>query len=572
MDWIEQALRNDELLQYTWKPLDLSSSWRKITLFTKGEIDDSVYRNLSDLKATFSNFAKVLGRADIEFRFTRGSVGTACAYFKDVKNFRQPVVVVDLEMLKLCKNTLDPLIGTALHEIAHILFTRQFFRLTHRHRLASGLGRIFANLLEDYRCESLLVQLAPGYGSYIQAARQSILLERWLNTELARWDRYDPFSQQTTIIASFIRFPRMFRVKPDLLTWRALDGTIFFDRVRKVLKRAPESEDDVMRLARKLLSLFPKELSASKHPFCLNLQDLEKLLIIGLSQCEMTPEFIPETEDEVGQQKIRVPLPQRQLANLCNETVVYEKAVKTSEKMEIWTETCHELRDQIACLREQTYIQTSPRRKLIPGQKRGVLDSRALYRASFDSHIFGRREEQASSCPERCTVALLLDSSGSMLSKNRLRQAFKVCVLLNEGLRSNMNVRIFSHFAQDNIVVLEHVDPSFSMHQYKAHGGNIDSQAILLLGSILQSERGNKVLFVISDGLPNHFGDRDGVTATLEAVKEVRALGIPVAGINIGDEFNETVYAPFQIHVPDAANLPSETCKLVLSELRKLVC
>lgn len=566
MDWIEQALKDDEVLQNTWVPSDQSSTWNKFGVFQDEQVTENTFRRLSDLKATFSNFATVLGRPDIEFRFTRDpSLGTACAFFNDTKNWLRPVVVTSLDMLQLCQQSLDPLIGTILHEIAHILYTRKLFRLTTRHKLAQGLGQSFANLLEDYRIERALAATAPGYEGYLQSARHSLLLERWLKMELDKWPLSNTFSRLITIIAAFIRFPRMFRLKPEMMSWQSPDGVVFFNRVRRILKRAPHSENDVLRLARKLLDLFPKGYPLVNLPSCLNVKNA----------AEMKPEFIFEAEDDINQQKetvsVSLPLPNRPLPNLCSEVIALERAVKAEKEMPEWGEARHELRDQIACLREKL-VQSHPRQVLVGGQKRGVLDSRSLYKATFDSHIFGRRELRFSNRQERFTVSLLLDSSGSMYEKNRITQALKMAVLLYEGLKPTMNVRIYSHFFCHNVTVIEHAEPNFSLQNYRPHGGNIDSQAILLLGSILQSERGKKLLFVISDGLPNNMGDKDGVTATREAVQDVRALGIPVAGVNIGDEFDKSIYHPFQIHVPDASQLPVETAKLVLTELRKLWC
>lgn len=328
-----------------------------------------------------------------------------------------------------------------------------------------------------------------------------------------------------------------------------------------------------MRMSRKLLQLYPKNPGTKHIETGANAISLEKILILGLSSMEKKPEYFElhdDLEPPQSRDSIRLKLPGRQLDNLSNELVSFERAVKNEVMCPQWVDARDSLRNQIAVLREQSLFRSRPRRVIVGGQKQGELDTKSLWKAAFQRNIFGRREQRPANRQEACTIALLLDSSFSMLSNGRLQQAFRMACLLWEGLHSAINLRIFSHFAEDRITVMEHPDPQFSMNSYRTRGGNVDCQSLLLVGSLLKDEPGHKVVMAISDGLPNEFQGKDGVAQTREAVQALRKTGVRVCGVNIGNEFDKSIYEPFQIHLPDGAALPTETAKLVMNELRKL--
>jgi nitric oxide reductase activation protein len=267
-----------------------------------------------------------------------------------------------------------------------------------------------------------------------------------------------------------------------------------------------------------------------------------------------------------------VEIPNLTLKECDHARIRHERAATLPQEAVEWTRARDSLQPQIAALRNKMCFHSRPRRLLLGGQAEGRLDARRIWKAPFDTEIFGRYEDRKSNRFDDCTCAILLDSSSSMYDYGRYQQAFRMAVLLVEGLDRLIRIRVFSHFYDDvNVVVLEHQQPRRSMHCYQPRESNVDSQAILLVGSLLRNVPGHRVLISLSDGLPCSYRGLNAIAETRQAVETVRSTGVRVLGVNIGHAWNASIYAPFALHIPDAEKLPQEIEKLVIGELRKLI-
>lgn len=182
------------------------------------------------------------------------------------------------------------------------------------------------------------------------------------------------------------------------------------------------------------------------------------------------------------------------------------------------------------------------------------------------------------------TVLVLIDMSASM-SGDRICMARGAALMLVKALEE-MNVmysiRGFSaHSGQLEIndVVIKEFDEPLDINKLRkmnAGGDNRDSDSIRNATNIIRGERGKKLIFVISDGQPNHcdgIGDyrafnqqceEDVHQACLEAEKE----GISVIGIGITPEAVDCISKNYLkgFAVLNWTELPAKLLKIYLQE------
>ncbi|MGU8718852.1 VWA domain-containing protein [Clostridium perfringens] len=177
-------------------------------------------------------------------------------------------------------------------------------------------------------------------------------------------------------------------------------------------------------------------------------------------------------------------------------------------------------------------------------QKRGTLDLNSLWRTSIDKNdIFCRKQIP---CIDNYVFYILVDSSGSMLADNKKKEAFTACAILEEIVKGLIPLKIVSFRAYYNEVhhsIIKDFDDekkfNYSLENDKlinVNNGNNDGFSIKVASTeLLKRPEKNKVLIVLSDGLPS-VSTITGrpVEDVKEAVKEARKSGINVFSVFFG--------------------------------------
>lgn len=174
-------------------------------------------------------------------------------------------------------------------------------------------------------------------------------------------------------------------------------------------------------------------------------------------------------------------------------------------------------------------------------------------------------------------IAFLVDESASM-SGPRHKAAMKATMLLHDfcmGL--NIPVHVAGHKTKDQFV---HYDiltdfnavnkkDCYRLAKLKADGsGNRDGLAIEIAGSLLAKRPEDiKLLFVLSDGQPNHtgYGGSSAKQDISNIVAKYRRRGIEVIATAIGDDKKviHSIYGDSYLDITDLSKLPRELIALV---------
>ena len=142
---------------------------------------------------------------------------------------------------------------------------------------------------------------------------------------------------------------------------------------------------------------------------------------------------------------------------------------------------------------------------------------------------FGGLVRQA---PVRGTVYLLLDHSASMADPGKMAQLTRGALrLFTEARQRDYAVGIvgFAHRAQ--LLLSATCDAAQFQKQLKTlepYGRTAMAQAIRVATRQLRRRRGDRVMLLVTDGMP------DSRAATLDAARLARAQGITVIAIGIG--------------------------------------
>lgn len=183
------------------------------------------------------------------------------------------------------------------------------------------------------------------------------------------------------------------------------------------------------------------------------------------------------------------------------------------------------------------------------------------------ARMFDKRRDPANL--KDAEICLCVDLSGSMSCADRIGQARKAAIIFAEALTKNKIPYYVMGFSADrgaDAVHTHFVDWTNKKHQreslitMQAGGNNFDGYSIRYAAELLKSKpASNKVLFVISDGEPaccTYSSYDDGISDTVNAIKEARKAGITVFGIAVGSGCSpnvlQSMYGRDFIHTSEA--------------------
>lgn len=204
-------------------------------------------------------------------------------------------------------------------------------------------------------------------------------------------------------------------------------------------------------------------------------------------------------------------------------------------------------------------------------------EARAAYRA--DEKYFANKK-QPQDLPDMA-IAVLGDHSGSM-SGSRIGAVMKaamliydfatnldipVCVSGHSTYGASVNFYTYTDFRQ--------VRPSekYRLAKMEAGGANRDGMAIQIAGNLLAKRPEDvKLLFIISDGRPNHagYGGEEAAKDIQSIVRKLRKQGVEVIAAAIGDDkarIKEIYGEGSYLEIDDLAKLPTSLVRIVRKKI-----
>lgn len=184
-------------------------------------------------------------------------------------------------------------------------------------------------------------------------------------------------------------------------------------------------------------------------------------------------------------------------------------------------------------------------------QKRGMLDTNALWQFGVkDYNVFQKKNNPTDT---NYVFYILKDGSGSMMERvdgtaTKWFYACKASAVLEEAIKDIIPFKVatFSSGYQDNMHYVEKefnenpkVNKSWDFyHFFSPNNGNKDGHSIRIASTeLMKRHEKNKVLIVLSDGLPSAYASRTFGTADVRsAVREARKNGVKVISIAFGSE------------------------------------
>lgn len=556
--------------------------------------------------------------------------------------FEKPLILINSGLFANCgKNFVDVATGVFLHELGHILYTRKFFDPCWIEE--NNVARTFRNILEDARIEELIIENAPGWAPYIYAARKQLLDQEWFIPAFANWDQSCDTDKITLIVSCFIRAPHLLRDAPDYIKqWCDLGGRCIYDAIAKLMPERLESELDVADIAcdiyymvRQYANMGIAHLSSrpleqvtrvererlriqidsdasdylyDKQKTLENVQDLIERIVARVGSMRSLEDLltrhnivsvpdsksigrtrwpfmqmdaedmwsIPQsTKSSPGKKdRLQVRLPD----NLRSSDIQIEKVTESSDASR-YRDAAIKTRALSRRLSNVFDIKPEVANRRRSGQISGRLDSKQLWRASFETTIFSTSVAEK---PSPVQLVLLLDASGSMEIADRYKRALETAVLVNEAFLRNprVNVRVFGHSTSGTATctLKDYGDGSQAKHTlsaYRPDDANFDYLAIRAVTANFDRLRSKKILISISDGAPclpysaDCPKDLDAFEATKKAVEEARMRGWTVMGVDIGSEAACRIYGKDWTVRFDASTLSTQIASLVGKLLRR---
>ena len=207
-------------------------------------------------------------------------------------------------------------------------------------------------------------------------------------------------------------------------------------------------------------------------------------------------------------------------------------------------------------------------------KSKGKIHGGSLWKLNtFDPHVF-YSVSQPSNNPN-VTIYILVDCSGSMTGREKMKRAREAAILLHEACKELKIPHIITGFSTGRYKEVLHIPVIKYAEKEKSHQlieldsmkENRDGYSIRVatheLLSLPVSDKNTKILMVLSDGIPRDFSDRYwnniAVADTAKSVREAEKKEIKVIGIYFGSErdlpiaqkmYNNLIYIKELEHLP----------------------
>jgi hypothetical protein len=619
LDWFGRSCR-DSLADENWGRLRISSQWQKDDWSGDRTSPNFLYR----LQTLLRNFVRSLNvPEETDLRFAKSSeINTAAAGFRDSpKSLTRPYIFFNTNLIQSqpLEDLLDVMIGVAVHEAGHILYTREFFLNAQNDE--PSLLRMLNNLIEDWRIEELLIEDSPGYRPYIMAVRQCLLVDKWFNPSLSAWNGLPDRDRMLLIVAAFVRVPHFLASNPQLCQWKDIYGRCFFDWLRELLVDPPANEGQARYFAKEIFNFIYQhhkqiledllqgkfdqspdllfraerekatmEYDAIEHNAQADVPNIRKGSLQDLEQLFKQLNSIQEgIDDKLASILASIETTDGNLQGhfLENYTAARSNGVRVPTDFirpeqrdnQRYKKVTEIVRRNAERLKSAFVLpddaKGGKRRRKLTGQ----LDSSALFRAKFDSRLFFDCSKESE--VEEVLVCLVLDESYSMYRSSRDKRAFEIGVMLNQAFLDHPRIttRIFSHCTtiELNRVVVTDYGPARSavktLSSYEPRCSNFDYAAFESIARLLDNTYSiqKKIMITISDGAPcvpsssgKVFSEGLSIVETQEFVNKLRTEGWTVLGIGIETTVVQKIYGDtWSIQLQGASYLSSAFLSLL---------
>ena len=450
---------------------------------------------------------------------------------------------------------LDVFLGIVIHELSHVKYTD--FEAA---KNTSMFLHTLINVLEDERIEAKTIQIYPGYGNFLNHMKYYMFDKKIDYTSSGKSE----LEQVLITLFNIVRYPKY--VNEEILNKHKL----LFDSIHKIIADLGQNTREVVDKAYKIQDLLhqyfsEKEENFDTYTFFESLREAVDKYGQSMDSYNNNPSVSLETSLDYD--------------IVTGDVQLFDKYIisKQNDNKFAYIQAYNDVRMYVQDLVKdfsRFFIQYNHR---YTGMKRGFLDTNKLAEAvqSVENVYYNKM---------RCTtvgfdVCLLIDQSGSM-SGNRIDQACKCTILLNEVFKRipNCNFFIYGHTADiyDVETVLYVYKDMQTNHPYalgniSAESENRDSEAISEVFKLVRKQTKRPLLmFVISDGDPlahNYSGvqARDSVRKVVHYI-EKRGNAV-VCQIAIDEHLEPSTMFKHYVKMTDLKTFSLDLTKYIMKTL-----
>ena len=186
--------------------------------------------------------------------------------------------------------------------------------------------------------------------------------------------------------------------------------------------------------------------------------------------------------------------------------------------------------------------------------------------------------------PPDMAISVLVDNSGSMHG-DRISAAIRSAVLLYDFATAiGIPVSVAGHCTDDdNVLYTTYADfervsncDRLRICSMYPHGCNRDGMALTIAGDLLSKRSEDvKLLFIISDGKPNHnnYGGEEAAKDIREIIRKYRNLGVEIISAGIGDDRDSLrpIYGDTYLDIADLSRLPKTAASIVSKRILEAI-
>lgn len=605
------------------------SSWYRQRIEAGRHIDPRtrgmrlIFRNVSD--ADFSSMplhqrcavllniarsiAAIEGLPETSIRLAEAdSIGTAAATFLDApESMCQPVIYLDRRFFQPEVEP-DVFVGLVLHEMAHLLFTREFYRIAGK---TSKQKKLLLNLIEDYRIERLMSESSPAWRTYLERTRRRLVEEDSLEHAVACWRFLEGYDRVMLLLMLFLFTPEVLESRPDLRAWRLSDGLCVFQELEEIFHEEPLSESQVFRAAKEVYLRFDvfkkaeqvsgpnrftvligtdslsagdedgESASTAKQTLWSGWRLAESILNRSLVGQTFPTNMVRMIEAEAKQTGCPEPAPlpfasENDADSRVKVAVEFIEVPSTDQAREAYQKVAIATREVSEELENVFADPTLGRGRSFVAQPAGRLSGPRLHRYAFDSRLFTEdRQSKKKLIPTK--IVLLLDASGSMAGVPE-QIAMQLGVIMCEAFRksSNVDLHVFSHSAlAENVTIRDHGDKQSTQERLGAFRAqcqsNYDDVALLEIAKRFERDSDKRrVMFVLGDARPYAIEparkrvSQTAVMMTARMVSRLRTEGWRVIGITTAPGHGELIFGEDRVHFDQLQLVPRKFAKLLL--------
>jgi hypothetical protein len=189
---------------------------------------------------------------------------------------------------------------------------------------------------------------------------------------------------------------------------------------------------------------------------------------------------------------------------------------------------------------------------------------------------------------DKLNIGVLIDESGSMGSREKIKKARQASIFLYEVFRkiSDVKLYMYGHTADSggggsygDTIIRTYVESGKAINGYtlgsiSPRHNNRDGDAILAVAKKIRTMNSNPcLLFVISDGAPYayDYSGQSAIDDTRKKVSQAQALGFQVIQIAIEEEVPCEEMFDYYIKMTDIKNLPNDLITYVSKKVDKII-